>query len=250
MYPLIEHLRRAAGNSDAPIEIVGVDARASGDVYALLRLGDCTGILTVTLSGRPVEQYQHILGTNGSLRADYIIGGVIHLSGPGDGAGALFTPYRRASQTVSGANRGFRAPHLQAQDVVPRPHHFDRRLLLRDSREQAGADEPREHPRHRRRLRTHRPGARRRRSAHEAAAEQRLAALEATLPPADASRGVVLITGGTGMLGKPVVTEMRHAGFKVRVLSRRVPKPSQRVPGVEYFPCDLGAGIDPKPWKA
>ncbi len=25
------------------------------------------------------------------------------------------------------------------------------------------------------------------------------------LPPVDASRGVVLITGGTGMLGKPVV---------------------------------------------
>ena len=36
-----------------------------GDVYALLRLGDCTGVLLVTLSGRPIEQYQTIVGTNG-----------------------------------------------------------------------------------------------------------------------------------------------------------------------------------------
>lgn len=66
------------------------------------------------------------------------------------------------------------------------------------------------------------------------------------MPATDAGRGVVLVTGGTGLLGRPVVTELRHAGFKVRVLSRRVPRPSQRVPGVEYLPCDLGGGVDAK----
>jgi nucleoside-diphosphate-sugar epimerase len=78
----------------------------------------------------------------------------------------------------------------------------------------------------------------------EAAAEQRIAALEAAMPPADPNRGVVLVTGGTGLLGRPVVTELRHAGFNVRVLSRRVPRPSQRIPGVEYLPADLGGGLD------
>lgn len=246
VYPLTEHLRRAAGNNADAIQIVGVDARASGDVYALLRLGDCTGILTVTLSGRPVEQYQHILGTNGSLRADYIIGGVIHLSGPGDGAGVLFTPYRRSSQTVSGANSGFARLIFKRKTSYPglttlidgfysairerKPAPMSPASILDtvDVCERIGqaldAAEARD----------------------EAAAEQRLADLEAKLPPVDASRGVVLITGGTGMLGTPVVTEMRHAGFKVRVLSRRVPKPSKRVPGVEYVACDLGGGIDPK----
>ncbi len=39
----------------------GLDVRASGDIYALLRLGDVTRLLLVTLSGRPIEQYQNII---------------------------------------------------------------------------------------------------------------------------------------------------------------------------------------------
>jgi len=103
VYPLVAQLRAGSRLATEPIEIKGVDVRTSGDVYALLRLGDCTGIVIVTLSGRPIEQYQHLIGTNGSLRADYVTGSVVNLSGPGTGPGVLFTPYRRAS--LAGARR-------------------------------------------------------------------------------------------------------------------------------------------------
>ena len=66
-----------------------------------------TGVLFVTLNGRPIEQYQHLVGTNGSLRADYITSSLTRLVGPGTGPGILFTPYRRAFQTLTGATRGF-----------------------------------------------------------------------------------------------------------------------------------------------
>ena len=74
-------------------------------MYALLRLGDCTGVLLVTLSGRPIEQYQTIVGTNGVMRADYVTGSVTRLLGPGTGPGILLTPYRRAWQTLKGATK-------------------------------------------------------------------------------------------------------------------------------------------------
>ena len=107
VYPLVEQLRRASGRADEAIELKGVDVHASGDIYGLLRLGRVTGVLTVTLRGRPVEQFQHLVGTNGWIRADYITGSVVRLTGPGSGLGVLFTPYRRALQTLTGATSGF-----------------------------------------------------------------------------------------------------------------------------------------------
>ncbi|MBH1933524.1 NAD(P)H-binding protein [Streptomyces sp. AV19] len=53
----------------------------------------------------------------------------------------------------------------------------------------------------------------------------------------------ILVTGGTGTLGRHVVPLLRAAGREVRVLSRRGGAPAD---GVEYVACDLieGEGID------
>lgn len=53
----------------------------------------------------------------------------------------------------------------------------------------------------------------------------------------------ILVTGGTGTLGRPVVALLRAAGRDVRVLSRHG---RDAEPGVEYVVCDLmtGAGLD------
>jgi uncharacterized protein YbjT (DUF2867 family) len=54
----------------------------------------------------------------------------------------------------------------------------------------------------------------------------------------------ILVTGGTGRLGKLVVTRLRDGGCDVRVLARHTrPTP----PGVTFFPADLrtGQGIEP-----
>ncbi|MGW4297075.1 SDR family oxidoreductase [Micromonospora chersina] len=54
----------------------------------------------------------------------------------------------------------------------------------------------------------------------------------------------ILVTGGTGTLGRIVVPLLRDAGHAVRVLSRRGGRPAD---GVEHVTADLltGAGVDP-----
>lgn len=54
----------------------------------------------------------------------------------------------------------------------------------------------------------------------------------------------VLVTGGTGTLGRLVVPRLRDAGYRVRVLSRH-PQPS--TDGIHQFEADLlaGTGIEP-----
>ena len=243
VYPLVDQMRLGTGLMDAPIKVTGVDVRTSGDVYVLLRLGDCTGILLVTLSGRPIEQYQNVVGSNGCLRVDYVTGSVTRLLGPGTGPGILLTPFRRAFQTLGGATRnvagiifghhgsypglsilvkrfyesisaGTPAP-MTAQSIIDTVGICEEIGVALD---RAEAD-------------------------YEAGAQTRLDALVATLP-ATAGRRTVLVTGGTGLLGKRVVEELRCAGFPVRCVARRLPRPSARVAGVQYVTGDLARGLD------
>ena len=59
-----------------------------------------------------------------------------------------------------------------------------------------------------------------------------------------ATTAPILVTGGTGTLGRLVVPRLRDAGYDVRVLTRRTKEPEQ---GVEYVTGDLetGDGADP-----
>jgi uncharacterized protein YbjT (DUF2867 family) len=56
-------------------------------------------------------------------------------------------------------------------------------------------------------------------------------------------RDLILVTGGTGTLGRLVVSRLRDAGATVRVLSRRT---QEAEPGIEHVTGDLatGEGID------
>src|SRR5437660_275106 len=49
----------------------------------------------------------------------------------------------------------------------------------------------------------------------------------------------ILVTGGTGTLGRHVVPRLRNAGCDVRVLSRR---PHQAEDGIRYLIGDLATG--------
>jgi predicted dehydrogenase/NAD(P)-dependent dehydrogenase (short-subunit alcohol dehydrogenase family) len=236
VYPLVDQLGLGAA-ADAPIEVVGADVRANGDVYALVRRGDASGIVLVTLNGRPIEQYQRIVGTNGALRADYITGALVRLIGPGTGPGVLLTPFRFARQTAKGARRGILAlltgkrssyPGLQAliaafydsirtnqpppltrQSILDTVHVCERLGDLMDQRAREA----------------------------ESVAGASFHAAEAALPPRTGRR--VFVTGGTGLLGSRVADELIAAGHAVRVLARRVPGSAARIPGVEYVVGDL-----------
>ena len=51
----------------------------------------------------------------------------------------------------------------------------------------------------------------------------------------------VLVTGGTGALGREVVPRLLSAGYAVRVMSRRAPKPDEDA-GVEWAQASMENG--------
>ena len=51
----------------------------------------------------------------------------------------------------------------------------------------------------------------------------------------------VLVTGGTGGLGREVVPQLIEAGFTVRIISRR-PRPASLLPHTEWTQADLETG--------
>jgi predicted dehydrogenase/nucleoside-diphosphate-sugar epimerase len=244
VYPVVEQLRAATAIVDEPIEVCGATVDASGEAYALLRLGGVTAVVLVTLNGRPVEQYQTVSGTNGSLRADYIGGSLTKLLGPGTGPGVLLTPYRRAWQSFTGTTKGIwklvrrggaSYPGLVAliggfyesvrNDTIPplTPGSIvDTVRICETIGESLDVAERK----------------------HEQAARVRLLNAEAALPPVQPDRAPVLVTGGTGLLGKKVAEEVRYAGYPVRIVARRMPPASKRVPGVDYVVGDLARGLE------
>ena len=242
VYPLVDQLRAGTGLQEAPIAVLGMDVKTTGDVYALLRLGDCTGVLMVTLSGRPIEQYQTIVGSNGMMRADYVTGSVTTLLGPGTGPGILLTPFRRSWQMFKGATKnvfhivlGHHGSYPGLTVLVKRfyegitsrtaPPMTPQSILdTVDICEQIGA------------------GLDRVEQQTQAAALARIESAVARMP-APSRLGTVLVTGGTGLLGRRVVEELRHAGYAVRTVARRMPAPSARVPGVQYVTGDLARGL-------
>ena len=64
-------------------------------------------------------------------------------------------------------------------------------------------------------------------------------AMDGRAPP----RGTVLLTGGTGILGRPTAMALQKAGWHVRVPVRRNLSAAQRLPGIEYVQADLGTEV-------
>ena len=58
-----------------------------------------------------------------------------------------------------------------------------------------------------------------------------------------ANSGKVLVTGGTGFLGREFVRQLRGKGYFVRVITRSMPSPKERLPGVEYVVGNLAGEL-------
>jgi predicted dehydrogenase/nucleoside-diphosphate-sugar epimerase len=249
VYPLVDQMRAGTGLQDSPITVAGIDVRTSGDVYALLRLADCTGVLIVTLSGRPIEQYQTIVGTNGSMRADYVTGSLTKVLGPGAGPGILFTPFRWSWPSLKAATKNLFHIALghhgsyPGLTVLTKTFYDGIRnrgtapMTPQSIADTVGICEQIGDALDRVERET------------ETAAQARLDESAARLVPTKRSN-VVLVTGGTGLLGRKTVEELRHAGHCVRTVNRRMPPPSARIPGVDYVTGDLARGLDPSVFEA
>ena len=244
VYTLLNALR--ASNPTSKPRIVALEVRAEGEVHALLQAGATTAVLIVTLRGRPIESYLRVVGTNGCLRADFVKGALTGLPGAGTSAiSILSNPYREAAQIVTGSTRGFASRIIEKKKGYPGLSELFEAFYssIRErtasplspvsiletvevceyiGRELRAAEQERERQ-----------------------AELQLLSDERQLLPVELDKGVVLVTGGTGLLGGAVVSALRRRGWAVRSVSRRVPPPSTRHAGVEYATADLGQPLDP-----
>jgi predicted dehydrogenase/nucleoside-diphosphate-sugar epimerase len=224
---LLLHFLEAASPGAPGEDAITVSVGNDGTVHGILRRNRVSGALTVTLTGRPVDSYVRIVGTNGTLHADFVRGTVQRQIGPGSSAiDKILDPYRIARQLVWGTTRSL------FRRVAKRQRSYPGLTELFEAFYQS--------------IGTGTPGPISEATIAETVrvCEQVRASildLRAAAPSA-ATRAVgpsVLLTGGTGFLGRAVARELVERGCSVRVVARRAPAPWDRIAGVDYRVCDL-----------
>lgn len=225
--------------------LTALDVSPAGEVRAVVRRGEALATLVVTLRARPVESFLKVMGSNGSVEADFVIGYVVRLLGPGASAPAVvLKPFSKAWQIAWGSFRSL----LQLVSKRHRSYPGLAELLGRFYASiVAGGSPPMTGEEIVETVRLCEQIGEKLRSAAAAAELTDAAELrrqEAALPRAPSARGTVLLTGGSGTLGRPTAVALRDAGWRVRVPVRRELPAAQRVAGVEYVRADLGDRVD------
>lgn len=228
-YLLLDVLERAARGTTS---ITALDLGERGTLHALVRRGDLTGSLLVTLEGRPVESWVRVTGTNGTLVADFVRGTVVRQIGPGSsGIDKALAPYSVARQMLTGTTAALTGR------VVSRTTSYSGLPALIDAFHAAVRDGAPSPVTPQSIIDT--TAICERVSTALAEADDRARAAVS----ASAGAPQVVVTGGTGFLGRALVDALVADGSRVRVLARREPAAWERVPGVDYRVADLGVAI-------
>jgi len=219
--------------SAGPVELASLRVSCGGTVHALVRQGDVTGTLVVTLEGRPVESYLRIVGRNGLLFADYVRSTVQRTIGPGSsGLDKLMAPYQQAWQIFFGTTGALGRRLLKKARSYPGLAELFQTFYAAI---RTGALPPLSPESILETVRI---------SEQVAAVLERAEAevLAAAKPLPLTGRGVV-VTGGTGVLGVQTVRALMARGRPVRVLARRSPPYWNRDLSIDYVIADVAAGV-------
>ncbi len=238
-------------------ELAAVDIGKDGTVHALIRQGELTGNLVVTLTGRPVENYLKLVGVNGTAQADYVRGIVLQATGPGSSAvDKVLQPYRTARQL------GLRSTASLTRRLLSRQRSYPGLVEIFEAFYSAirspGSSPPLSDAHL---VETTRLLEEIGKAIDRAADANRLPsdASSSAIPPPRESTAVgapnsrsniesiprVVVTGGTGFLGSEVVRQLVARRVEVSVLSRKSPPAWDRVADVEYRRADLGKECPP-----
>jgi predicted dehydrogenase/nucleoside-diphosphate-sugar epimerase len=225
-------------------ELTALDVAPEGEVRAVVRRGHALASLVVSLRARPVDSYLRVMGSNGSVEADFIIGHVVKLLGPGASAPAVvLKPFSKAWQTGWGSFKGLLKLIFRSHKSYPGLAELLGRFYASIA---DGAAPPMSDAEIIETVRLCEQISARLRAADQAAERQaqlELERKEAALAGRPTPRGTVLLTGGTGLLGRPTALALQESGWHVRVPIRRDLSAAQRLPGVEYVRADLGAAV-------
>jgi predicted dehydrogenase/nucleoside-diphosphate-sugar epimerase len=231
-YLLLDALEAAAPH--APLEVAGVTVGSEGTVHALLRRGQVTGVLVVTLSGRPVESYLRVVGTQGTVNGDFIRGTTQFQPGPGtSGISKLAAPYRASGQLAVGTSVALARRATNRQRSYPGLVELFSAFYASIQR---GGD-PALPPAHI--LNTVRVC-----EAIQHAVKGHHFTADQVEQKRQSGQTAVLVTGGTGLLGRAVVRKLAEAKAHPVSFSRREPAPWDREDGVEYRTGDLSGEFD------
>jgi len=227
----------------ARAEVTALDVSIEGEVRAVIRRGRAFGVLVVSLNARPVESWLRAMGTNGMVEADFVLGNVIRHPGPGASAPAVvLKPFSRAWQIGWGSFRSVLKLVFRRHKSYPGLAEL---LDLFYGSIREGTEPPISAAEITDTVRICETVGERLHAVERIAEERavvELRAKEARLPPLN-GRGVVLLTGGTGMLGRSTARLLRAAGWRVRVPVRRMLSPRDQLPGVEYVMTDLAGEV-------
>jgi nucleoside-diphosphate-sugar epimerase len=215
-------------------KLTSVEVGPAGTVHALVTQAGLTANLTVTLEGRPVESYLRLVGTNGSIFADFVRSTVQRNVGPGtSGIDKLFAPYRQSRQLFFGTTRSM------ASRVLNRQRSYPGLVELFEAFYTAARDNTPSPISPSNILQTV--------SICESVTGELARFQERSRPaPLHLTGARVVLTGGTGFLGKALASALVARGHRVTVLARRTVPSWEQVRGVDYQVAQLSSKVDPE----